>query len=111
MQCDSDLHAADLRYQYSDAEKLRIRADTHRLYSKRLIGCGKRCSTWAAGQAVRYYASGSVDRIVERFPDGSHRARLLQLVRRGIEAIIDREGVFRDSKPTGCFVAEVPDLQ
>lgn len=35
MHGDSDLHAADLRYQYSDSEKLRIRADTHRLYSER----------------------------------------------------------------------------
>ena len=57
--------------------------------------------------AVRYYASGAVDRIVDRPADGSHRERLVQLVRRGIEAIIEREGVFRDPKPTGCFVAEV----
>lgn len=61
--------------------------------------------------ALRYYASGAVDRISERPSDGSHRARLLQLVRRGIEAIIDREGVLRDSKPTGCFVAEVREQQ
>src|SRR5258708_25935304 len=32
---DLDLHAAALRYQYSNSEKLRIRADTHRVYSER----------------------------------------------------------------------------
>ena len=57
--------------------------------------------------ALRYYASGVVDRIRDRPADGSHRARLLPLVRRGIEAILEREGVFRDAKATGCFVAQL----
>jgi hypothetical protein len=58
--------------------------------------------------ALRYYASGIVDRIRGRPPDGSHRARLLPVVRAGLEAIIKSEGAFRDPKPTGYFVANIP---
>jgi len=58
--------------------------------------------------ALDYYASGVIDRIADRPADGSHRARLLPLVRAGIEAILERDGVLRDSKPAGCFVADVP---
>jgi len=50
-----------------------------------------------------------IDRIRDRPENGSHRAHLLPLVRAGIEAIIEREGVFRDPKPAGCFVAVVTD--
>ena len=57
--------------------------------------------------ALQYYASGMIDRIRDRPENGSHRAHLLPLVRAGIEAIIAREGVFRDPKPAGCFVAVV----
>jgi SAM-dependent methyltransferase len=57
--------------------------------------------------ALRYYASGIVDRIRSRPVDGSHRAQLLAHVRAGLEAIIKNEGEFRDPKPTGYFVANV----
>jgi ubiquinone/menaquinone biosynthesis C-methylase UbiE len=60
-----------------------------------------------AEPALRYYASGLVERIRDRPVDGSHRERLLPLVRAGIEAIIASEGSFRDPKPTGCFVAHI----
>lgn len=54
--------------------------------------------------AVRYYASGMVEAIANPPADGSHRARLLQHVAEAIEAVIAREGVFRDPKSAGCFV-------
>jgi ubiquinone/menaquinone biosynthesis C-methylase UbiE len=53
---------------------------------------------------LRYYASGMVDAIENRPADNGHRERLLELVGEGVEAIIAREGVFRDPKPAGCFV-------
>jgi hypothetical protein len=55
--------------------------------------------------AVRYYASGMVDAIAHPPADASHRDQLLPLVAEGIQAIIDREGVFKDAKDSGCFVA------
>jgi SAM-dependent methyltransferase len=60
-----------------------------------------------AEAALAYYASGMVDGIHERAPDGSHRARLLALVGARLRAVIAREGVFRDAKDNGCFVAAV----
>jgi ubiquinone/menaquinone biosynthesis C-methylase UbiE len=57
-----------------------------------------------AEAAVRYYASGMVDAIVDPPPDGSHRARLIPVVAEEIQSIIAREGVFRDPKNAGCFV-------
>ena len=59
-----------------------------------------------AGPALRFYASGRVDGIVEWRPDGEHRPALLAEVGARIEAIIAREGVFRVPKDSGCFVAE-----
>ncbi|HEX6293253.1 MAG TPA: class I SAM-dependent methyltransferase [Herpetosiphonaceae bacterium] len=57
--------------------------------------------------ALAYYASMPID-LIEKLPeDGSHRARLLPLVERRIAAIIEREGVLRVPKNTGCFVATV----
>jgi len=53
---------------------------------------------------LRYYASGMIDAIEDRPADNSHRDRLLRLVGDGVDAIISREGVFRDAKPVGCFV-------
>jgi hypothetical protein len=53
---------------------------------------------------LRYYASGMIDAVENRPPDNSHRGRLLTLVAEGVDAIIAREGVFRDPKPAGCFV-------
>jgi ubiquinone/menaquinone biosynthesis C-methylase UbiE len=53
---------------------------------------------------LRYYASGMVDAIEDRPVDNGHRDRLLRLVGEGVDAIIAREGVFRDPKPAGCFV-------
>ena len=59
----------------------------------------------SAEPAVRYLASGPVDAIVDRPADGSHRAPLLALVREQLDAVIARDGVLRDPKTTGCFVA------
>ena len=56
--------------------------------------------------ALRYYASGMIDRIEEMPADGAHRPRLLALVGARIREIIEREGGFRVSKRAGCFVAE-----
>jgi ubiquinone/menaquinone biosynthesis C-methylase UbiE len=53
---------------------------------------------------LRYYASGMVDAIEHRPVDNAHRERLLRLVGEAVDAIIAREGVFRDPKPAGCFV-------
>jgi ubiquinone/menaquinone biosynthesis C-methylase UbiE len=53
---------------------------------------------------LRYYASGMLDAIEDRPVDNRHRDRLLRLVGEGVDAIIAREGVFRDPKPAGCFV-------
>ncbi|HUX86805.1 MAG TPA: class I SAM-dependent methyltransferase, partial [Chloroflexota bacterium] len=58
-----------------------------------------------ADAALRYYASGYVDQIAEWQPGRSHLAQLLPLVRGRLEEIIAREGVFRDDKTVGCFVA------
>lgn len=57
---------------------------------------------------VRYYASGVVDRIADRPADGGHRQALIQAVRERVQQIIDKEGVFRDPKDYGFFVADVP---
>ena len=43
----------------------------------------------------------------EREEDGSHREKLLSIMAARIQAIIEREGVFRVSKDAGCFVASV----
>jgi SAM-dependent methyltransferase len=53
---------------------------------------------------LRYYASGMIDAIENRPMDNAHRDPMLELVGEGVEAIIAREGVFRDPKPAGCFV-------
>ena len=58
-----------------------------------------------ADAALRYYASGAIDALQDCPPDGSHRPHLLALVGNQIEEIIRSEGVFRDPKDTGCFVA------
>ena len=60
-----------------------------------------------AEAALAYYASGLVDGIAERDADGSHRGKLLPIMAARIEAIIEREGVFRVPKDAGCFVASV----
>lgn len=60
-----------------------------------------------ASAAVRYYATGMIDRIAERPIDGSHRAALLPLVTERIAAIVAREGGFRVPKSSGCFVAMI----
>jgi len=61
-----------------------------------------------ADAALRYYASGFVDQIAEWQPDGAHHARIIPLVQSRLEEIIAREGVFRDDKTVGCFVATMP---
>ena len=60
-----------------------------------------------ADASLRYYASGAIDAIEDRPPDGNHGASLLALVGERIQEIIRSEGVFRDPKDTGCFVATV----
>jgi SAM-dependent methyltransferase len=57
--------------------------------------------------ALRYYASGAIDALQDCPADGSHRPRLLALVGEQIDQIIRSEGVFRDPKDAGCFVATV----
>ena len=61
----------------------------------------------SADAALRYYGTGIVDAIADAPADGSHRQKLLRLVGDEIDAIIRREGVFRVSKDSGCFVASV----
>jgi len=58
-----------------------------------------------APAALRYYASALIDHVEPLPRDGSHRARLLELVAPEIQKILDREGVFRVPKNAGCFVA------
>jgi SAM-dependent methyltransferase len=58
---------------------------------------------------LRYYASGLVDAIQERAPDGSHRPELLRLFEAEVEGIVAKDGVFRVPKDAGCFVAELSD--
>ena len=58
-----------------------------------------------ANAVLRYYASGAVDAIVNPPPDASHRPKLLAMVGEEVHRIIRQEGVFRDPKPAGCFVA------
>jgi ubiquinone/menaquinone biosynthesis C-methylase UbiE len=55
--------------------------------------------------ALRFYASNRIDGLADLPPDGSHRARLLPLVRATIERIIAAEGEFCVPKSTGWFVA------
>jgi len=55
--------------------------------------------------ALRYYATGLIDAIVDPPTDASHRPRLLELVGEQSERIVNHEGVFRVPKTTGCFVA------
>jgi hypothetical protein len=45
-----------------------------------------------------------IDAIEDRPADSGHRDGLLRLVGEGVDAIIVREGVFRDPKPARCFV-------
>ena len=56
---------------------------------------------------LRYYASGPIDAIADRPPDNSHRPKLLAAVGEEVEQIIQSEGIFRDPKPAGCFVASI----
>lgn len=57
--------------------------------------------------ALAYYASGVIDMIEERPADGSHRAQLMPLFEEHVREIIERKGVFRVSKSSGCFVAQL----
>ena len=56
---------------------------------------------------LRYYASGLVDAIRERSDDGSHRPRILAAMETRLRAIFETEGVLREPKINGCFVAGV----
>ena len=56
---------------------------------------------------LRFYASGPFDGIRERTADGSHRAPLLTAMERRLRPIFEREGMLREPKTYGCFVAEV----
>jgi hypothetical protein len=57
-----------------------------------------------AEPALRFYASNRIDALRAAPPDGSHRERLLPLMRERIEEIIRREGSFTVSKSVGYFV-------
>jgi SAM-dependent methyltransferase len=56
---------------------------------------------------LRFYASGPVDGIRERTADASHRAPLLAAMERRLRPIFACEGVLREPKTYGCFVADV----
>ena len=58
-----------------------------------------------ADPAVRFYATNRIDGIENRPPDKRHRAELVPLVCKRIEAIIEREEAFRVPKSVGWFVA------
>ena len=60
-----------------------------------------------AAEALEYYASGPVDWIADPPRDDGHREPLMDRVGGAIQAIIEREGVFRVPKTAGCFVADV----
>jgi SAM-dependent methyltransferase len=60
-----------------------------------------------AEAVMRYYASGPVNQVRERQADGGHRRRLLPMVEAEVRTIVEREGVFREEKDNGCFVADV----
>ncbi len=60
-----------------------------------------------AAPALRFYATYAIDAIEDRPPDGSHRAALLGEMQSQIDAIVERERVFRVAKTAGCFVAVV----
>src|SRR2546429_7856256 len=55
--------------------------------------------------ALRFYASNRIDALRDLPIDGSHRPRLLTVMRERIEAIIRREGAFTVPKSVGYFVA------
>jgi ubiquinone/menaquinone biosynthesis C-methylase UbiE len=55
--------------------------------------------------ALRYYASGFIDALDNPPSDRSHRHKLRELVGERIDEIIRTEGVFRDPKDSGCFLA------
>ena len=57
--------------------------------------------------ALRYYASGRVDDVLERRDDVSHRSALLSRMAELIGEIVAREGVFRVPKNAGSFLATV----
>lgn len=56
---------------------------------------------------LAYCASGPVDWIADPPLDAGHREPLMDRVGAAIQAIIEREGVFRAPKTSGCFVADV----
>jgi SAM-dependent methyltransferase len=56
-----------------------------------------------AEPALRFYATNRIEALHDRPVDGSHRARLLPVMRERIEAIIEREGEFVVPKSVGFF--------
>lgn len=56
---------------------------------------------------VRYYASQIIDLIENQPADNAHRKPLLEWVRPKIDDVIRRDGVFKEYKSLGCFVATV----
>lgn len=57
--------------------------------------------------ALRYYASGMIDRVEPLPTDGSHHARFLPLVKERLDVIVAEKGELRVPKNSGCFVADV----
>jgi ubiquinone/menaquinone biosynthesis C-methylase UbiE len=60
-----------------------------------------------SASALRYYATGMIDRVEPLPADGSHRANLLPLVAARLDAIIAEQDQLRVPKNSGCFVADM----
>ena len=60
-----------------------------------------------AAAVLRFYASAPVDGVRNAPPDGAHRPRLMAAMEKRLEEIFAQEGVLREPKVYGCFVATV----
>jgi SAM-dependent methyltransferase len=57
--------------------------------------------------ALRYYAAGMVDRVVDVPADRQHHTQLVPFMAEQVQAVIAAEGVFRVAKTVGWFFATV----
>lgn len=60
-----------------------------------------------AETVLQYYSSQMIDLLLDRPADNGHRPALLEWVAARVAAVVRREGVFRDEKTHGCFIASV----
>lgn len=102
----------ELGYTVGDAGGARFTLEDHALVETAFPGAERRTFENAflfpdVAAVLRFYASGPVDGIRERTADGSHRVALLAAMERRLRPIFAREGVIRDPKIYGCFVADV----